>query len=146
VRQPAVTLPVIGVKTVEFTPLPEPLPVKAIASPDYLNSAIMKVGVTLNSTEKLTLGNTDPALIKPYVTPVTMGSLAPAYIEVESKSGATLSLNGAAKELQLAQKTAPTGSTPSVTEFVKTQAPTLSQPTSTFSVTTKVNTQFKPIR
>jgi hypothetical protein len=75
-----------------------------------------------------------------------MGTLVSAYSEVETKSGAMVSLNGAAKEMQVIHNTAPMGSTPLVTEIVKTQAPVQSLPTSTFSVPTKVNTQLKTFR
>lgn len=152
VRQPAVTLPVIGVKTVEFTPLPEPIKIStAIVSPELASSSLLKVGTTLNTMEKVTLLNTDPAQIKPYVPPVDSATLLKAA-PIETSTGTT-SLSSISKELQTIQKTGTTSSTSTTTSTTTTsqlltQKTTL-QTTSTLStqtLTPKLSTQTFTLR
>jgi hypothetical protein len=137
VRQPAFTLPVIGVKTVEFTPLPEPIKVStAIVSPELASSSLLKVGTTLNTMEKVTLLNTDPAQIKPYVPPVDSATLLKAA-PIETPTGTT-SLSSISKDLQLTQKTGTTSSISPTTTQLLTQTSTLQTTTTTLTTQTSV--------
>jgi hypothetical protein len=124
VRQPAVTLPVIGVKTVEFTPLPEPIKVStAIVSPELASSSLLKVGPNLSAMEKVSLLNSDPTqTVKPLPIPVKMSDLVLAA-PIDPLAGAK-SLNEIAKTSQAVQKAAPAApAAPPITEQVKFTAP-----------------------
>lgn len=138
VRQPSFTLPVTGVKTVEFAPLPEPVKVStAIVSPELASSSLLKVGTTLSGMEKVTLLNSDPALtVKAYTPPVDSAMLLKSA-PIDIGTGTT-SLSSLSKELQLVQKTGTTSTTSTTTTQLLKQTSTLQTTSTTLTKQTSV--------